>query len=448
MSKPAPRDRPVKGHGLISDAGGRPSIPTTPEGWDVLRIGEMFSRRTERGREGLPVMSITMSEGLVERDPVERRVDSNLPPEGHLLVRAGDLAYNMMRMWQGVLGRGKYDCLVSPAYIVLQPSRKVEPEFAEYLFSTKVATAAFKRLSYGVVDDRLRLYYRDLVRVQFSVPRSLTEQRRISQILSTLNETIGQTEELIAKYRQVKAGLMQDLFSRGITSDGCLRPTHTEAPALYKSTSIGWLPNEWDLVQIGESFDIQLGKMLSQAAKTGRNEALYLGNRNVQWDRIDTSGMETMDFTAAERLKFQLLPGDLLVCEGGDVGRTALWSGEIEHCYYQKAIHRLRPKTRDVLPSYMLRFMRFARDRGYFREFTSQSSIAHLTQEKLAKVSMLKPPRDEQVRIATRFDAVDEVLFCEQDLLAKLRLQKLGLMHDLLIGCVRVGTLQLEEVAR
>ena len=178
----------------------------------------MFSRRVERGRPGLPVMSITMTEGLVERDSVDRRVDSNLPPEGHLLVRAGDLAYNMMRMWQGVLGRGRFDCLVSPAYVVLQPGEKVVPEFAEYLFSSKGAIAEFKRLSYGVVDDRLRLYYRDLVRIPFAVPRCRQEQSRIADVLSTLDETIRHTEALIAKYQQIKAGLMQDLFTRGVTA--------------------------------------------------------------------------------------------------------------------------------------------------------------------------------------------------------------------------------------
>src|SRR5436305_11232445 len=82
-----------------------------PKGWTILRIGEMFSRRVEPGRPGLPVMSIVMKRGLVERESVDRRVESNLPPAGHLLVRSGYLGYNMMRMWQGVLGRGEFDCM-------------------------------------------------------------------------------------------------------------------------------------------------------------------------------------------------------------------------------------------------------------------------------------------------------------------------------------------------
>jgi type I restriction enzyme, S subunit len=91
-----------------------------PSGWGIASIGELFEQRTERGTPGLPVMSIVMNDGLVERASVERRVESNLAPEGHALVRKGDIAYNMMRMWQGVLGRASCDCLVSPRLCCLE----------------------------------------------------------------------------------------------------------------------------------------------------------------------------------------------------------------------------------------------------------------------------------------------------------------------------------------
>lgn len=240
---------------------------------------------------------------------------------------------------------------------------------------------------------------------------------------------------------EVKAGLMHDLFTRGVTPDGHTRPTRELAPDLYKESPLGWIPKEWVVFLISEVFEIQLGKMLNKLAKTGKWSAPYLGNRAVQWDFVDCLAIEEMDFNPAERLKFTLLPGDLLVCEGGDVGRTAMWRGETEGCFYQKAIHRLRPKLGKVLPAFMLRFMRFARDNGYFREFTSQSSIAHLTQEKLGAIPMLLPKSDEQGRIVERFDALDELIRSELLKLSKLRQQKHGLMHDLLTGRVRVSEL-------
>lgn len=189
------------------------SLGWIPKEWECFAIGELFTRRTERGRAGLPVMSVTMSGGLIERDSVDRRVESNLLPEGHLLVRRGDIAYNMMRMWQGVLGRAEYDCLVSPAYIVMTPGPNIEPVFAEYLLSTESAIAWFKRLSYGVVDDRLRLYFRDLVRIRLAIPWSLPEQHAISKRLQSLESSLHQTAISLAKLRQQKLGLMQDLLT-------------------------------------------------------------------------------------------------------------------------------------------------------------------------------------------------------------------------------------------
>jgi len=124
-----------------------------PKEWSVANIGILFDKRTEHGREGLPVMSIVMRDGLVERASIDRRVESNLPPQGHALVLNGDIAYNMMRMWQGVLGWALFDCLVSPAYVVMRPKDNIETHFAAYLFSDQRSIQKFRQFSQGVVDD-------------------------------------------------------------------------------------------------------------------------------------------------------------------------------------------------------------------------------------------------------------------------------------------------------
>src|SRR4051812_21046649 len=98
-----------------------------------FRLGEVLKSRRERGREGLRVLSVTMEDGLVDRDSLDRRQDSTLRPEEHLAVRPGDIAYNMMRMWQGAFGLAQTEGLVSPAYVVLRPTSKIDPVFASYL---------------------------------------------------------------------------------------------------------------------------------------------------------------------------------------------------------------------------------------------------------------------------------------------------------------------------
>jgi type I restriction enzyme S subunit len=179
----------------------------------VASIGDLFDKRTEHGRPGLPVMSIVMEHGLVLRSSVDRRVESNLPPEGHALVVKGDIAYNMMRMWQGVLGRADFDCLVSPAYVVMKPKEAIDTEYAAYLFSDRDSIAKFRQMSQGVVDDRLRLYFNDLVNIRFAVPRSLAEQRTIALRLQMLDQRIAVESEVLLKYQRQRFGLMQDLLT-------------------------------------------------------------------------------------------------------------------------------------------------------------------------------------------------------------------------------------------
>jgi type I restriction enzyme, S subunit len=163
----------------------------------------------------------------------------------------------------------------------------------------------------------------------------------------------------------------------------------------------------WPVHPLGDLFEIQLGKMLSRKSKVGTSPAPYLTNRNIQWGSIDTTDLEWMDFTPEEREKFDLNVGDLLVCEGGEVGRTAIWHGEVEGCFYQKALHRLRPKDDRIDPNYMLRFMEHAGKRGLFARLTSQTSIAHLTKVKLARLLVPLPSLPEQQRIAAILDKAD-----------------------------------------
>src|SRR5438309_10076626 len=107
-----------------------------PDGWHETKLGHLFQNRRSRGEAGLPTLSVTLNGGLVRRDSLDRKMDTNLTPEEHLLVRKGDIAYNMMRMWQGASGLADHDALISPAYVVLEATEGIDPLFASYFFKT------------------------------------------------------------------------------------------------------------------------------------------------------------------------------------------------------------------------------------------------------------------------------------------------------------------------
>lgn len=189
------------------------AVGRIPEEWRTASVAEMFENRRERGKPGLPIMSIVMNDGLVDRSAVDRRVESKLLAEGHALVLKGDIAYNMMRMWQGVLGRAQFDCLISPAYVVLKPKPIINSHFAEWLFRDERSILKFRRASRGVVDDRLRLYTQDLFPIEFAIPNSLDEQVAIAEQLDSIKGRIAQETETLAKLRRIRLGLTQDLLT-------------------------------------------------------------------------------------------------------------------------------------------------------------------------------------------------------------------------------------------
>ena len=209
-----------------------------------------------------------------------------------------------------------------------------------------------------------------------------------------------------------------------------------ELKAGYKQTEVGVIPEEWDVSTVGREFEIKLGKMLDAEKNVGVPKP-YLGNKAVQWDRIDISDLPTVPMSRADIKRFRLQKGDLLACEGGEVGRAAIWDAPIEECYYQKALHRLRA-LRDFDSRLMVALLRQWSDRGLLANYVTQTSIAHLPREKFVEVPMPVPPPPEQRAIAGVLSDVDALIGSLDQLIAKKRDLKQATMQQLLTGQTRL----------
>ncbi|NEV62760.1 restriction endonuclease subunit S [Thiorhodococcus minor] len=321
---------------------------------------------------------------------------------------------------------------------LIKPNRdKVDPVYLAKQLGLPGTARYYGRLANG--STRYGLSYQSISRTPIRLA-PLPQQHRIAEILSTVDEAIEQTEALLAKTQQIKAGLMHDLFTRGVTADGQLRPPREEAPQLYKESPLGWIPKEWDVTPCGEVFDVQLGKMMSPTASAGPNQKPYLRNQNVYWDRFDLSDVATMHFSTDDEQKYRLKDGDLLACEGRFIGRCAVWRGELDECYYQKALHRLRATDPRVTTDYMQFFMslRFELDRGFVEKMTHESTIPHLPLEKLVALPVLVPPRAEQEYLVCTLGALTHRDRIDRAYLHKAKELKAALMGDLLSGRVVV----------
>jgi len=272
-----------------------------------------------------------------------------------------------------------------------------------------------------------------LEQVRLSIP-PLREQKEIAHILSTVQRAIEAQERIIQTTTELKKALMHKLFTEGLRNEP------------QKQTEIGRVPESWELLSIGELFETQLGKMLSQKAKVGDSPKAYLRNKNVQWGRIDTDDLLRMDFNDREAEKFRLQKGDLLICEGGEVGRAALWDGSMGECYYQKALHRLRPKTDQITNEFMVHWMMFAfLLTNTYGVTGTRTTIAHLPEIKLKPLLVPVPSPDEQAEIAAAIGTVVQKHATHQRKLETLQDLFRTLLHELMAAKIQVHGLSLPK---
>jgi type I restriction enzyme, S subunit len=166
--------------------------------------------------------------------------------------------------------------------------------------------------------------------------------------------------------------------------------------------------SKWDRKPLGAVADLCLGKMLDQ--NKNRGEPLpYLANVNVRWGEFSLDGLRTMRFEPKELDRYGLKFGDIVMCEGGEPGRCAIWKNQVPGMMIQKALHRIRPS--EVLDYRFLHysFLRIGQSKGFDQFFTG-STIKHLPLEKLAKVEVPVPPLPVQRRIAGILSAYDELI--------------------------------------
>jgi len=188
-------------------------FPEFTEPWKEKRGRDLFGNRRSRGNENLPIYSVTLTKGVVPRDSLARQMGADAAADSHLRAEPGDLIYNMMRMWQGAVGRTDVECMISPAYVVLAPTKNVDSKYFAYNLQRARSLYNLWAYSYGLTDDRLRLYYRDFGFIKFHVPQ-LPEQKKLSTVLATVDEKLEALRRKSERLQAYKRGMMQKIFSQ------------------------------------------------------------------------------------------------------------------------------------------------------------------------------------------------------------------------------------------
>lgn len=319
----------------------------------------------------------------------------------------------------------------------------INPRFAHYLMLfcyQQGLVFKYQQQTTGIINLKLEDYLKEKV----TIPISPDVRDKISNVLYIIDQTIEKTEALIEKYQQIKAGLMHDLFTRGVSAEGKLRPTREQAPELYQETSIGWIPKEWDVSTLRDQLISNPTNGLYKPAEMIREEGtLMVGQTAFTKERsIDYTYCRRGIVSEAEIKYYGLSKGDILVTRvfatADGVGLPTLVPEVPEAAVYESNMMRLQVKKEAIIPRLLFEWLRWSRARKYILSRANASNQVSVNQ---AVLNVLPVPRigmSEQSLINGIFLETDLKLKSEKDHLIKLCEVKQGLMQDLLTGKVEI----------
>ncbi len=385
---------------------------------DLSNIKSRFINASERriSAQGLKSASISIT-------PARSVVMSSRAPIGYFALSTRDFTTN-----QGCKS------------FMFNENQDSEFHYYNFLYHTEL----FKR--YGSGSTFKEISKSNIEKLSFLIPIDKREQQNIATILSTVDEVIEKTEDAIAKYKSIKAGMMHDLFTRGIdVKTGKLRPSYQEAPALYKETELGWIPKDWEVLifddVIKEYFDFRGKTPLKLGMNWGGGSIKAISANNIEPGFIN---FNKEHYLASEDLyrvwmnRGDCSLGDVVMTSEAPLGVIAQIPDNQKYLLSQRVfLFKTNPSliTNDYL-YYLVNTDRFQND--LIRQ-SSGSTVTGIQQARLAKIRILMATSiDEQRHISKKLKLIDRTLTDNDNMLRKYKYLKQGLMADLLTGKVKV----------
>lgn len=353
------------------------------QGWEYKKLGEVCNITMGQSPDG---KSINDNEGVEfhqgktcfgEHTLGVSNLFSNAPvklAEAHsvlLCVRA-PVGYPNITDRKICIGRG---------LCALHAKENIDNKFLFYSllskqshFEKNATGSTFKAISSKVVSN-----------TEIPLPPKSTQLAIVSE-LDKINELIRLKKEQLKDYDNLAQSIFYEMFGDPVENDK------------------GWEVKKWK-----EIFNTILGKMLDKSKQINHlTQYKYLANMNVQWGYFDLKELRSMTFTDEELVKYELKNNDLLICEGGDAGRCAIWKETDETILFQKAIHRARlidTNNADVV--YIRYWMQFYKVNKGLKDYISKSTIEHLTGDKLKRLPIPLPPLPLQHLFAQRIEQIE-----------------------------------------
>jgi len=319
--------------------------------------------------------------------------------------------------------------------VVLRPKDSFNKFYLNYQFNSSRYSEFTELISRGVTLTRIS---RGMLGNNSIVVPPLSEQQQIVSFLdiktSLIDSLIEKTQLKIELLKENRTSLINEVVTKGLNPNVEMKDSGVEW--------IGEIPSHWEVKKISYFGNVTLGKMLTPEDKGGFILKPYLRSQNIQNERVDISDVKEMWFSEFELDKLRLWNGDLLLNEGGDVGRTCMWNDELDECYIQNSVNRIR--FVEDSQKYFLYLSVLYHSIGYYDSLVNRVSIPHLTKEKLESVRFLRPPLSEQTEIVSYLDEhtqlIDKTISVEERRIELLKEYRQSLISEVVTGKRKVVT--------
>lgn len=412
-------------------------IGEIPTDWTMGRVKHSFTRKNEKAMQENPVVLSLARSGVRVRDVSNNEGQIAESYYNYNPVEEGDLLLNPMDLYSGAnCSISKVNGVISPAYINLKNNKDVNSLFYDYYFKVQYWLMAFFSYGKGVsYENRWTLNAETLMNYPI-VMLPYEEQCRRADYLdekcSKIDVIIEKQQAVIEKLKAYKLSAITEAVTKGLNPDAEMKESGIEW--------IGKIPVHWEIHKFCWDYSAMLGKMLDAKRVTGKYLHPYIKNADVQWDGINTIDLDEMDFEDSETERYTVRPGDLMICEGGEIGKCSVIPEDFPTgIYYQKALHRVRKRHTDSGNIKFLSRVIFSMAKNECLSTSPEkATIAHLPGDALSQLRIPSPPVEEQKQIANYLDnkceMVDSAIEKKQAIIDKLTEYKKSLIYEVVTG--------------
>ena len=389
----------------------RPKLrfPGFDEQYKQCRIGDIYAERSQRGASDMELLSVTMNDGVKPRSEIEGKDNSSEDKSNYKVVLTGDMVYNSMRMWQGANGISPCDGIVSPAYTVLMPKVPISNGYFAAFFKSPNLINEFRRNSQGMTSDTWNLKYPQIETIKVCIP-ALSEQKRVSDMLGTLERRIAKQAQLVDNLKKYKRGVVRTLLS----------PKHCKLKNV-----------EWTTAKIGDIGTFIKGAPLSKAdiSSDGTPFILY-GELYTTYNEVISKVVRKTQASVDKQYYSQI--GDVIIPTSGETPEeisTAscvmlpdiILAGDLN-------IYRCTQVDGRIM-SYILNHV--VNDR--IARVAQGKSIVHVQATEISKIEITYPDLISQKKLIETFDAITARIDQSMRELELLQVHRKALLQQLFI---------------